>query len=215
MNADNVATILTLLSTMKGFPAFPAPKPESELTPVQAAYAGVLIRISDEDGKAIRNGLLFRYDERPSVKALADWARELSASRLPDVPAYLLPDIRSAGIGRPGVAAVALLTTAARNAKADGGAIPAAAKEAIRLLRDQHKGATAVIVPVADAGDWGLEHKYKDGRLDRLPARYSEAAARQKAKEQAAKYPHVTVRVYCKSDSAIPVGGRETAGNAR
>ena len=207
MNTVLISKILTQLSTMQGFPALPMPKsPDEQLAPVAASYAAVLSRFPDSTLRAMFEGVLLRYDERPSVKALAEWAAEIAQAR-PALPAYFAPETPRLTGPAPascGGSALAVITDAARQSKASGGSpIPDDAKAIFRQLREREKSgagsAGAVIVPRAEAGDWGIEHIRQDGTRDRLPARWSEAAARTKAAEQAAKYPHLTVRVWCQS----------------
>ena len=197
-----ISKVLTQLSTMQSYPALQVPKDSEDLGPVAASYAAVLSRFPDATLQAMYEGVLLRYDERPSVKALNEWAAEIAQSR-PALPAYLTSDAPRLTGPAPascGGSALAIITDAARQSKAAGAAIPEDAKAIFRQLRDREKqGAGCVIVPRAEAGDWGIEHIRQDGTRDKLPARWSEAAARAKAAEQAAKYPHFTVRVWCQS----------------
>lgn len=212
MNSLLISQVLTQLSTLKGFPPLPAPKGEADdLGPVAASYAVLLSQLPDATLQRFFERVTIRYDERPSVKALAGWAAEIVQSTV-SVPDYLAVGNGLAritdGAETGAASALRLLTDAARSGSAAGSPVPSAAKEAIRAFRDRvqadaraSSGRTTeiVIVPAGQAGDWGLEYVRAEGGIDKFPARWSETAARAKARKIAAKYPHLTVRVWCQS----------------
>jgi len=142
-----------------------------------------------------------KFDDRPSVKVFRAWAAEVQAASSPSqLPDYLTPKASLTGptLANPTASVMGLLTDAGRETKRQGGSIPAAAKETLRWLRAQSaKDELAPVIGQVDRGNWGLEHVKQDGEVVRLPARYSEAAARAKADDQARRHTHLRVRVWC------------------
>ncbi len=227
-----IAGVLTALSTMRGWPPLTMPRTDDEpMEPVAMSYALPLSRMPESTLRVILEGVTLRYDERPSVKALGEWAVSIAQAK-PDAPQYLalsaanaVPAISDHLLGgkapdqhrqgnpqRPGSAGVAVLTDAARETLRSGGTIPRAMKDAIAWLREREECGPSPTVTREDAGEWGLEYVSSGGRSEKHPARYTEAACRAKADEVRQQYPHLTVRVWCKGAA---VNGREMAGSTK
>ena len=153
-----------------------------------------------------------KFDDRPSVKVFRAWAAEVQAASSPSqLPHYLTPKAALTGptLANPTASVMGLLTDAGRETKRQGGSIPAAAKETLRWLRAQSaKDELAPVIGQVDRGNWGLEHVKPDGEVVRLPARYSEAAARAKADDQARRHTHLRVRVWCAENKALESAAR-------
>lgn len=213
MNQKLLSETLIVLSTMKGWPALVMPAEDEELGPVAMGYVSLLLRVPDDIGRKMRDGVLMRYNDRPDVKALGEWAASLAQSK-PSAPEYLRlsaanadsdllggsgpDDYRQGHPQRPGGAGLAVLTEAARETRKHGGAIPQAMKDATRWLREREQTGPAPTVCREDAGDWGVEYVNPDGTSEKPPARYTEAVARAKAAEVRRQYPHLSVRVWCR-----------------
>ena len=198
MNTENITAILTILSTMKGYPPMPALRPDETMDPLRMTYLGLLSRIPDALARTIRNDILLRFDERPSVKNLAEWARSLGPQKPFDIRQLDAGAYREGGPCRPGTPALAALTGEGKSG--DGKTpVPTSAKAVIEALRQkeqaQHRGNSAAL----PTGDYGLEYFYPDGKTERFPARHSEAEAQARRAEVCFKYSHFTCRVYRKS----------------
>lgn len=200
------------MSTMSGFPGWSETMADN--------YFADLCDLPENVAAAMIPQVQKQFDGRPSVKQLREWAVSLSLrSSSGQMPDYLTPKAaltgaalaeagcrkpltndRSSGdhLTNPAASVMGLLTDAGRETKKQGGAIPDVAKETLRWLREQAgKDGVAPVVGVSNRGNWGLEHVLPDGATRRLPARYSEAAARAKADEQSRAYSHLRVRVWC------------------
>lgn len=183
-----------------------------------------LMGLTDVPAALVRQmaqGVSRKYATRPAVKTLRDWALEIKQAKPSDL--RVLTDTAGAEgkplphrpaspqLTGPGGSAISVLTDAARRTVQSGGVISAEARAIIRGLKEreaaQARSAGRVIVSEADAGDWGIETK-SGSSVERMPARWSEAKARAMAAEQAAKYPHLVIGVWCKSDAVIAIGER-------
>lgn len=191
---------------MKGYPPMPPlAEDDAGMDPMRAGYAGLLMRMPDALGLKVRDGVLLRFDERPSVKNLADWALSLGPAptfdirqldnKYSDGPAEP-PAHRSGGMSTPAAATL----TVARNAAVTGKApIPESARAIFRQLQerskaDAHRGHAGPAV----TGDWGLEYTFSDGRTERCPAIHSQEEARRRQEDVCRKYSHFQCRVYQK-----------------
>ncbi len=221
MNEKLISETLILLSTMDGWPALLLPAEGEAMGAVAMSYVPLLMRIPDDVGRKVRDGLLMQFGKRPSVKALGEWAGGFAQAK-PDAPGYLslstanaggedllggrTPEqFRQGGPQRPSSAGLAVLTDAARETKRQGGTIPPVMRDAVAWLREREERGPAPTVAREDAGEWGLEYVNPDGTSEKHPARYSEAAARSKADDVRREYSHLTVRVWRKG--AVLTGG--------
>ena len=210
MNSKVFGQLSSQLSTMGGFPGWSDTMADN--------YFLGLCDIPDELAARLVPLIQRKFDDRPSVKQLREWAAEVQTASSPgQLPAYLAPKAALTGPGacgilpaqsltwipqptltNPAASVMGLLTEAGRETKRQGGTIPPAAKEALRWLRQQAaKDGPAPVVGQADRGNWGLEYVKQSGDVERYPARYSEAAARAKCDDMARKHVHVRVRVWC------------------
>lgn len=150
--------------------------------------------------------MMNQFGPRPNSKAYREWLHTLAdSSSRGDLPDYLTPKaslpgpvLSGSSMTNPAASVMGLLTDAGRETKRQGGEIPQTAKERLRWLREQSaKDGLAPVLARADRGCWGIEHVKADGSVDKLPARYSEAAARAQCEELSRKYSHLRVRVWC------------------
>ena len=193
MNSKVFGQLSSQLSTMGGFPGWSDTMADN--------YFLGLCDIPDDLAARLVPLVQRKFDDRPSVKQLREWAAEVQTASSPgQLPAYLAPKAALTGptLTNPAASVMGLLTEAGRETKRQGGTIPPAAKEALRWLRQQAaKDGPAPVVGQADRGNWGLEYVKQSGDVERYPARYSEAAARAKCDDMARKHVHVRVRVWC------------------
>ena len=198
MNSKVFGQISSQLSTMGGFPGWSDTMADN--------YFLGLCDLPDELAARLVPLIQRKFDERPSVKSFREWASEVqTASSAGQLPDYLTPKAMLTGpaMTNPAASVMGLLTEAGRETRRTGGAIPDKAKETLRWLREQSaKDGLAPVVCQSDRGDWGIEHVRPDGSTTRLPARYSEKAARAKADEQARKHTHIRIRVWCAENKA-------------
>ena len=193
MNSKVFGQLSSQLSTMGGFPGWSDTMADN--------YFLGLCDIPDDLAARLVPLVQRKFDDRPSVKQLREWAAEVQTASSPgQLPGYLTPKAMLTGpaMTNPAASVMGLLTEAGRETKRQGGTIPPAAKEALRWLRLQAaKDGPAPVVGQADRGNWGLEYVKQSGDVERYPARYSEAAARAKCDDMARKHVHVRVRVWC------------------
>lgn len=204
MNSKVFGQLSSQLSTMGGFPGWSDTMADNYflgLCDLPDALAARLVPLIQR-----------KFDERPSVKALREWAAEVQTASSPgQLPDYLTPKALLTGpaLVNPTASVMGLLTEAGRETRRTGGAIPDKAKETLRWLREQSaKDGLAPVVGQADRGDWGLEYVKQTGEVERYPARYSEAAARAKCDDMARKHVHVRVRVWCAENKALESAAR-------
>ena len=199
MNSKVFGQLSSQLSTMGGFPGWSDTMADN--------YFLGLCDIPDDLAARLVPLVQRKFDDRPSVKQLREWAAEVQTASSPgQLPAYLTPKAMLTGpaMTNPAASVMGLLTEAGRETKRQGGTIPPAAKEALRWLRQQAaKDGPAPVIGQADRGNWGLEHIQPDGTAVKLPARYSEAAARAKADDQARRHTHLRVRVWCAENNSL------------
>ena len=193
MNSKVFGQLSSQLSTMGGFPGWSDTMADN--------YFLGLCDIPDDLAARLVPIIQRKFDDRPSVKQLREWAAEVQTASSPgQLPAYLTPKAALTGptMTNPAASVMGLLIEAGRETKRQGGTIPPAAKEALRWLRQQAaKDGPSPVVGQADRGNWGLEYVKQSGDVERYPARYSEAAARAKCDDMARKHVHVRVRVWC------------------
>lgn len=239
---DLISAALTQMSTMRGWPPLTMPRTDDEeMEPVALSYALPLSRMPESTLRVILGGVTLRYNDRPDVKQLGEWAAAIAQAKT-SAPDYLSlssantqsaigadhllgghgPDsIRQAYPERPGSAGLAALTDAAsaaelRETRRQGGTIPQAMKDAIGWLREREQIKPAPTACREDAGEWGLEYISANGTSEKHPARYAEAVARAKANEVRRQYSHLTVRVWCKNSvSKGAAGTGMLAGGAK
>ena len=199
MNSKVFGQLSSQLSTMGGFPGWSDTMADN--------YFLGLCDIPDELAARLVPLIQRKFDDRPSVKQLREWAAEVQTASSPgQLPAYLTPKAMLTGpaMTNPAASVMGLLTEAGRETKRQGGTIPPAAKEALRWLRQQAaKDGPAPVIGQADRGNWGLEYVKQSGDVERYPARYSEAAARAKCDDMARKHVHVRVRVWCAENKPL------------
>ena len=211
MNSKVFGQLSSQLSTMGGFPGWSDTMADN--------YFLGLCDLPDDLAARLVPLVQRKFDDRPSVKQLREWAAEVQTASSPgQLPAYLAPKAALTGptLTNPAASVMGLLTEAGRETKRQGGTIPPAAKEALRWLRQQAaKDGVAPVVGQADRGNWGLEYVKQSGDVERYPARYSEAAARAKCDDMARKHVHVRVRVWCAENKPLENKPLESAEAVR
>lgn len=85
MNHVLIADICSVLATMKGYPPYPPPAATGQPSAMDQAYFAGLHDLSDATLERIRGGVLLAFDERPSVKALREWAISVAPQKAFDI----------------------------------------------------------------------------------------------------------------------------------
>jgi len=194
VNSSLISQILTVLSTMKGYPSMPPLNlDDAGMDPVRAGYAGLLMRMPDALGIKVRGGVLLRFDERPSVKNLADWAQSIGS-----VKTFNIEDLSARQLTGPvGEDAPTGPPPAVR-------AVFAELQKQI-LEESRGKGAGSAV--------YGLQFKILPGfagagQISRTYASFSRAAAEKSAEDRNRCWSHQQTTVFHRSDPS-PQRGRE------
>ena len=191
MNDTLAGGICVVLSTMPGYPTWSDALMERFMTALEP--------VPDDVGAVIVAEVDRHFAERPTVKGLLEWAWTLSPRR-----AFSVEDFAPAprrGLDPPG--APRLPGPDGRNPAYCGP--PPHVRELMARLRAKSEGRGPAPAPDV-SGEWGLVYEYPQGQggeRQRMPAQWSEAEARRRARAWNAAHAHCRAVVY----------RREAAGN--
>jgi hypothetical protein len=203
LKQETITQILTLLSTMKGYPSFPiVTHAGADIDAIRLTYISVLAPMPDALGDSIRREVLLRFDERPSVKDLVDWARSLGPMKT-FAPSYLrMVDTaapRTAGNGLKQIEA-----PANGEAAFPVSACPPAEAKAI-MARIKARMQSDKGIGGEGSHDFGLQFEilpgFKDaGRVNRTQPSMSKTAAEGAALDRNTRWPHQHTSIFKKGD---------------
>jgi len=175
------------LSTMGGYPGWSETMADNYCADLLDLPDGVVSRMIPQVQK--------KFDDRPSVKQLREWARDLARSRTFDIRQIAGPPPAPARRNAPrleapsgGVAAFAAQVLP-----------PAAAREVIARLK-AHGGETN-----DGPNEYGLQFEILPGfkgagRVSRTHHSYTQGSAQNSAEDRNAKWPHQRTSVFRKGD---------------
>jgi hypothetical protein len=194
--------ICVLLGTMKGYPSWPTGG--GALSAIELAYVTALGGIPPPMLRQVRDQVLMQFDERPSVKALREWAAALAPP-----PTFTVPPPRQ--LTGPAEGERPAYRPGSASLTGAGGCLP---PFVARRLVD-HLRVKEAEKPALERCEYGLQFEILPGflgagRISRTCPRMSAANAERQAQERNEKWPHQHTSVFRKDEPVRSARETET-----